>query len=336
MTSTVDALRGEVIESRHRVSAAVCRGDGALVVATGDPDLVTFWRSAAKFFQALPLVADGAADALGLSDEELALACASHNGEPAHVSAARRFLARSGSREEDLVCGPHPSLSEAVARAMSERGERPTRAHSNCSGKHAGMLALARWRRWDVSYAAPAHPVQRRCLAEVSAWTGVSAPAIGLATDGCGVPSFALPLKAMAAAYARVADAAAGREVALPEGRGPAMARVVGAVRRNPFMIAGTGRLDTLLLEATKGAVVSKVGAEGVYCAALPEPGLGLALKVEDGDARSVGPALLALLAILAPGLVHLDGELREPPIRNSLGSVVGRLVPRVSLDRAG
>ncbi|MBI4541906.1 MAG: asparaginase [Gemmatimonadetes bacterium] len=336
MTSIVDAVRGNVVESRHRVSIAVARADGVLVARSGDPDLITFWRSAAKPFQALPLVADGVADALGLEDDELALACASHNGEPEHVAVARRLLAKSGSTERDLACGPHPSLAEGVARAMAERGEQPTRLHSNCSGKHAGMLALARHHGWDrAGYALPEHAVQLRCVAEVAVWTGVPAAAIALATDGCGVPSFALPLRAMALAYARFAAAA----TAGPSGPGPrdgrgAAGRIVSAMRAHPFMLAGTGRLDTDVALASGGAILAKVGAEGVYCAALLGPGLGVALKVEDGDGRSVAPALLAVLDVLAPGAVRGAEAFRSPPLRNSVGDVVGRIVPRVRLER--
>lgn len=334
MTSTVDALRGTVVESRHRVSIAIVASDGALVARSGDPDLVTFWRSAAKPFQAIPLIAEGAADALGVSEEELALACASHNGEPRHVEVARRFLDRSGSTERDLVCGGHPSLSESVARAMAERGEEPTKAHSNCSGKHAGMLAVARFREWDkTGYAKPEHPVQRRCLAEVAAWTGLRESEISLATDGCGVPSFALPLRAMAFAYARLAAVAAGGEPAVSNGTAAAARRILEAVRAHPFLIAGTGRLDTELLEASGGQIVAKVGAEGVYSASLPEQRLGVALKVEDGDMRCVAPALLAVLDQLAPGAAPVGEAHRSPPIRNVVGAVVGRLVAHVSLE---
>ncbi len=336
MVSTVDTVRGELVESRHRVTVAVVTADGTLVARSGEPDLVTFWRSAAKPFQALPLVIDGAADALGLTPEELALACASHNGEARHVDVARRLLARSGSTERDLVCGPHPSLSESVARGMAERGETPTKAHSNCSGKHAGMLALARHAGWDrAGYEGPGHGVQRRCLAEVAAWAGLEASAIGLATDGCGVPSFALPLRAMALAYARLAAVAGGKDPAgMPNGRGAAAHRLVDAVRAHPFLLAGTGRLDTELLEATGGGLIAKIGAEGVYSAALPDLGLGVAVKVEDGDMRCLAPALLAVIDQLAPGLVPAGEAHRAPPIRNSIGAIVGRYVAHVALTR--
>ncbi|OYV69035.1 MAG: hypothetical protein B7Z74_08055, partial [Deltaproteobacteria bacterium 21-66-5] len=180
MTSSVDVIRGETIESRHRVSAAAVDAAGRLVAWTGDPDLLTYWRSCAKPFQAVPLITDGAADALGITDSEIALACASHNGEPRHVEVAAGLLAKAGCSEADLACGAHSSLQPSVARAMAERGEKPRAIHSNCSGKHAGMLALARHHGWPAKgYRLAGHPVQRRVLEEVARWTGVPADQLG-------------------------------------------------------------------------------------------------------------------------------------------------------------
>jgi L-asparaginase II len=341
MPASVEVVRGHVVESLHRLSVAVARPDGTLVAHSGEPDLVTFWRSAAKFFQAIPLVAEGAADAFGVDDEELALACASHNGEPRHVEVARRLLARSGSLEADLVCGPHPSLAESVARAMTGRGEKPTRLHNNCSGKHAAMLALARHRGWDrAAYAQPDGAVQSRCFEEVRCWTGL-APELEIshATDGCGVPSFALSLRHMATAYARLAAAPSLLAPGAPlegvsAGSVRAAARLLAAVRRHPFLIAGTERLDTQVIEATGGRVIAKVGAEGVYCAALPELKLGVALKVEDGALRALAPALLGVLDALLPSPVpNLDAH-RRPVLTNTRGVEVGHVIARVELTR--
>ena len=336
MPSTVEVTRGDLIESRHVVSVAVVRADGTVHGVSGNPDLVAFWRSCAKPFQAMPLLLEGAAAAYGITDAELALACASHNGEPAHVELARTMLARSGADESALVCGPHPSINEDIARDMLARGEQLTGAHSNCSGKHAGMIATARYRRWGSDgYANPQHPLQQACLAEVARWAGLQAAAVPHATDGCGVPSFALPLRAMALAYARLGAALAGDKV---EGQRTASinvaARLLGAMRTNPFLIAGTGRLDTELVAASGGRVVAKVGAEGVYCATIPELRLGLALKVEDGATRSLGPALLGLLDLVAPGFVTGLEEHRHPQVRNTLGATVGRLEARMELQR--
>jgi L-asparaginase II len=239
ITPSVDLLRGAIVESRHRVHAAVCDADGALVAYAGDPGLVTFWRSAAKFFQAIPVIADGAAEALGLIDPELGIACSSHNGEARHRELAASLLAKAGCGPDDLACGPHTSLSEPVARAMAERGERPTRLHSNCSGKHAAMLAQARFRGWHKQdYADLGHPVQHRCLEEVARWSGEPVQAIGTGIDGCGVLCFALPVRAMALAYARLGARRLGGEGS--EAREAAADRLVRAVTAEPFLIAGT------------------------------------------------------------------------------------------------
>ncbi len=352
MASSVDVVRGGTVESRHRVSAAVVDSGGRLVAWTGDPNLVAYWRSCAKPIQAMPLLTDGAADALGVTDAEIALACASHNGEPRHLEVAAGLLAKAGCAESDLACGPHSSLQPSVARAMAERGETPRAIHNNCSGKHAGMLALARFHGWPVEgYRLPPHPVQRRLLAEIAAWTDVSEGDVAQGVDGCGVVSFALPLKSMALAYGRLAAAAEGRAVggwrsAGSGGAGPAnsrrstadrleaAARILSAITADPFLIAGTGRLCTEVTSSTAGRIIAKIGAGGVYCAMVRDAGLGLALKVEDGDDESARPALLAVLDVLAPGVVRVADSFHRPDIRNTLGEPVGHLEPKVSLER--
>jgi L-asparaginase II len=337
MPSYVFVYRGDLVESQHRVSFCVVRPDGRTVAASGDPSLVTFWRSAAKPFQAVPIITEGAAAGYGISDAELALACASHNGEPRHVAVAHELLRRSGATVDDLVCGPHPSLNDAVAKEMARRGEAPTRAHSNCSGKHAGMIALGRWKGWgSAGYERPGHDVQRRCLAEVARWADLHETMVDHATDGCGVPSFALPLHHMAVAYARLAAAAAGDDgPGAPADAREAAARLVAAIRADPFLLAGTARLDTDLVTASEGRVLAKVGAEGVYCAAIPDLRLGLALKVEDGAWRALAPALLALLEQVAPGCAPGLDAWRTPTLKNTRGAVVGEVVARVEMDRS-
>ena len=336
MPSVVEVFRGDLIESRHLVSAAVVRDDGTTLSTTGNPDLVAFWRSCAKPFQAAPLIVAGADRAFGITDEQLALACASHNGEPRHVALARRMLEQSGATEADLVCGPHSSINEEVAKAMTSRGEQPTKANNNCSGKHAGMIALARHRQWgSAGYERPEHGVQRGCLEEVARWTGVPAARLPFATDGCGVPTFALPLRAMALAWARLAAAGEGRPVkGISAEDGAAAGRLFNAMRAHPFFIAGTGRLDTDLVEGCDRRIVAKVGAEGVYCAAIPELGLGIALKVEDGASRCLNPALLGLLDLVAPDITPRLASYRDQPITNTLGAKVGHVEARMVLDR--
>src|SRR5438552_1710538 len=207
----VESHRGSVLESRHRVHVAVVDASGRLVAHAGDPDYRTFWRSAAKPFQALPLVEDGAVERFGLTTEELALVCASHSSEPGQVARVRDLLAKIGCAERDLLCGPHPPLSEPVAQEYATHGVRLTAVYSNCSGKHAGMLALARHHDWPTQfYTRLEHPVQQRCLAQVSRWTEVGVGDIRTAVDGCGVVCYGLPLRNMALAYARLANAERG------------------------------------------------------------------------------------------------------------------------------
>src|SRR5216117_1748904 len=211
-------MRGTVLESRHRVHVAVVDASGKLVAQAGDPAYTTFWRSAAKPFQAVPLLEDGVAERFGLSRQDLALACASHSSEPAQVALVREFLQRIGCSERDLLCGPHRALSDAVARDYETRGVRLTAVYSNCSGKHAGMLALAKHHGWPTEfYTRIEHPVQQRCLEEVSRFTDVPTGEIGVAVDGCGVACFALPLRNMALAYTRLEPAVLAAMLMHPE-----------------------------------------------------------------------------------------------------------------------
>jgi L-asparaginase II len=298
-------VRGGIVESVHRVSVVVVGADGVPIASTGDPDFPTYIRSAAKPFQAMPLLEDGAVEAYGVTDSELALACASHNSERRHVETAQGWLERIGCTADDLACGPHAPLGRELAFGPAERSDEagttlsaPSRLASNCSGKHTGMLTLARHHGWDTQdYHRPAHPVQRRMRAEMARWSGLSDGAIGAGIDGCGVVAFSLPLRAMALAYQRLG--AHGGEPAT---------RVREAMMRHPAFVAGEGRLDTALMRAAPG-VVSKVGAEGVYGVSLVERGLGVALKVEDGNARA---AVVALVAVLRAMRVLGRDQLQE------------------------
>ena len=338
----IESWRGAVVESRHTVHVAVVDPDGRLVARAGDPDLVTFWRSAAKPFQAMPLVADGVADRFDLTREMLAIACASHSSEPAQVQLVRDFLAKIGCSERDLLCGPHPPLSDKVAKDYETRGVRLTAVYSNCSGKHTAMLALARHHGWPTEfYTRLDHPVQQRCLAEVSTWSGVPAERIGVAVDGCGVACFALPLRSMGLAYAKlvrgapsaVAGGAAeqprtahGAPTSAPE------ARVVEAMLRHPELLAGEGRPCTEMMRAHPGQVITKVGADGVYSALLTSERWGIALKVEDGHGTSAALAMAAVLADL--GLRPQPEALRAKPVTNWRGEPVGELRVNGGLER--
>ena len=320
----VIVTRGTETESRHRVHAAVVDGDGRLVVSTRDPSLRTSWRSCAKPFQAMPFVESGAIDAVGWGDDELALACASHGGEPEHVAIAAKMLASIGLEEGDLACGPHDPLSPRGAKLARESGARPTRLHNNCSGKHAAMLARARVARWEPrGYERTGHPVQAAILDTVAEWSGVPRGAVGQAVDGCGVVVFALPLDAMARAYARLA-AAAARGDDVPQ-------RIVHAMTSRPFLVGGTERFDSIVMEETQGRVLCKVGAEGIHTVAALEQGVAFALKVEDGHQRAQHPAVLRLLQHLGALPATLPTRLAEwlvRPLRNTRGETVGEVRP--------
>ncbi|MGH7607431.1 MAG: asparaginase [Gemmatimonadales bacterium] len=308
----VENVRGKAVESRHTVHVAVVDAAGKLVAQAGNPDYVTFWRSAAKPFQAMPLVEDGVADRFGLSREDLALACASHSSEPAQVARVREMLQKVGCTERDLMCGPHRPLSDAVAKDYETRGVRLTAVYANCSGKHTGMLALAQHHGWPVEfYARLEHPVQQRGLAEVSRWTDVPKDRVGVAVDGCGVATFAVPVRRMARAYARLANAEFGM-------------RILEALLHHPDLLAGEGRPCTVMMRAHPGRVVTKVGAEGVYCAALVREGLGVALKVADGHGPAAALAMAAVLVEL--GLKPQPASLLRTPVTNSRGEPVGEL----------
>jgi L-asparaginase II len=288
----VVVTRGGLVESRHRVHATVIRHDGTTVASARDPQLVTWWRSCAKPFQVMGMLRDGSFDALGWGERELALACASHGSEPEHAELAAAMLARLGLSEHDLACGPHEPLSERGAALLREAGLSPRRIHSNCSGKHAAMLAWAVQRGWPtVGYHEATHPVQLGAWSLVSEWTGVPTADIPRSIDGCGVTVFALPLHAMALAYARLAEAAQTGDVVA--------ARVVAAMTRWPDLVGGSDRFDSVLMRATEGRVLCKIGAEGVHNLAVLDRGLGIALKVEDGAPRAQYPAVLACLQAL-------------------------------------
>jgi L-asparaginase II len=318
----VEATRGDAIESLHTVSLAVSDTNGRLLAEAGHPGLVTYWRSAAKPFQGMALVADGAADAFGFGDEALALACASHSSEPRHLAVVTDMLQRIGLTEDALACGPHPPISQQVADDALRAGTVVTPKWSNCSGKHTGMLALALHHGWPTEgYARRGHPVQERILQDVTAWTGVQEAGLLRAVDGCTAVCFGLPLRAMALAYARFGAAT-----------DPAAARLRSAMMTHPFLVAGTGRFCTDVMTAFPGAIVAKVGAEGVYSAALPQHGIGIALKVEDGDSRSAPVALYGVLQLLLPhlgvdiGPLAMLAEQGELSLRNTRGEVTGYL----------
>jgi L-asparaginase II len=322
----VVVTRGAHIESRHRVHAAVVNSMGELIGSSYDPGLVTHWRSCAKPFQIMPLLESRGFDAIGWGDDQIALACGSHGGEPEHVALADAMLSSIGMEEGDLVCGPHDPLSTRGQKVLRESGERATRLHNNCSGKHAAMLARAHTAGWSPGgYERDDHPVQRECLDEVARWTGVPAGNIARAVDGCGVVVFALPLQPMAVAFARLADEAR-RSHEIPS-------RIVHAMQTRPFLVGGSDRFDSALIEATEGRVIAKIGAEGVHSVAIVDEGIGIALKVEDGAQRAQFPAVISVLqhfGALPRDLPPRLAEFSRRPLRNTRGEVVGEVRPLV------
>lgn len=318
----VEVTRADTVESRHRVHAAVIGPDDVLIAAARDSALVTMWRSCAKPFQVMPLLTSGGFDQQHWGDEELALSCASHGGEPEHVALAGKMLASLGLEEGDLACGAHDPLSSRGARILRESGAPPTRLHNNCSGKHAAMLARAKTANWATrGYEAAEHPVQRSCLGEVSAWTGIPLDDMPLGVDGCGVAVMALPLDRMALAYARFGRAVQANEE-IPS-------RVANAIRKHPQLFGGSDRFDSVMLEETDGGVITKVGAEGVHSVTVPALGIGLAVKVEDGALRAQHVAVLRALQALAVLPNELPPRLAEflsRPLRNTRGEAVGMI----------
>lgn len=288
MTNPViaEVTRGDIVESRHRGAFAVVDATGHVVAAEGGIAAAVYPRSAVKAFQCLPLIESGAADRFGFTAEEIALCCASHNGEPAHLRVARAMLEKAGNAEAHYECGAHWPYHEDSRLALIRAGGSPEQVHNNCSGKHAGMLALARQLKADPhGYAEPDHPVQRLIASTMGKFCDIDLDAQPVGRDGCSVPTWAIPLRNLALGFARFTD---------PENA--AARRIIAAVRAHPFMVGGSGDFDTLIMEAVPRLFI-KTGAEGVYCAAIPHARLGIALKIDDGAARAAEVAIAAVLS---------------------------------------
>lgn len=339
MGSTILAkvVRGETVESVHRGHLVVMDGDGEIIHSLGEPDLVTYFRSAAKPFQALPMIVSGAADHFGFTAEEIAMTCASHSGESFHVELVARMLEKIGCTEADLKCGTHLPFSEAEANRLLRSGERATPLQNNCSGKHTGMLAFAKHIGADPqTYDGLDTPIQQEILKTVAAFAELPVGEVGIGVDGCAVPNFALPLAAMARSFANLinpSDAFAGNVK-------NACGHIVAAMSGNPRLIGGTERLDTMIMDAAPGKLISKVGAEGVWlAAALPSDkfpsGLAIALKIEDGDDRR-GRPVAAVEALRQLGVLPKDalGAVSPMKIKNRRGDLVGRVEASFELNR--
>ena len=289
----VEITRGGVVESFHHGALAVLDADGKVVLSLGDIDRPIFPRSAVKGFQALPLIETGAAEKFGLTDAEIAMACASHSGEARHAETAAGTLAKAGLDVTCLECGAHWPMGEKAARALAASGTMPSALHNNCSGKHSGFVCVAVQEGFDPKgYIQPAHPLMREITASLAAMTDYDLTKTAVGVDGCSIPTFAIPLRNIAHGFAKF-----GSGQGLGPARAKAAARLRKAVAAEPFFVAGSERFDTVVMEALRERAFIKTGAEGVYCAALPEVGLGIALKIEDGAGRAAETVMAALLA---------------------------------------
>ena len=313
----VEVTRGDRVESVHAVSASVVDASGHALLHAGDVDTPRFPRSAIKAMLALPL----AAGAFELDDAALALACASHAGEPVHVAGVRAMLERAGVAPEVLTCGIHPPLAREAAAALIRAGEAPCALHNNCSGKHAGLVCLAVGMGVEPhGYAEAAHPAMRAATASLAGLTGTACDDANRAVDGCGIPTYAIPLAALARGFARF-----GSGERMEPGAAAAAARLRRAVASHPALLSGAGRFDTAVTERMGEAVFVKGGAEGVWCASLPERGLGIALKAEDGAGRAAEAAMAALLGRFGAADPWLAAR-AAPALRNWAGTAVGAM----------
>lgn len=329
----VEVRRGAITESRHRGHIVVVDPDGKIVAYAGSPENVTFLRSSAKPFQALPLLTSGAAERFGFTDKEVALACASHNGEPIHTELAASMLKKIGLGPEALHCGVHDPYSVEVTAKLRSAGESPTVLHNNCSGKHAGMLAVAKHLGAPTeNYENAENLVQKLIADAVSQFSDVAVTDLAVGIDGCAAPVFGITVKAMAFAYARLVSPPASFDKRTRDACG----RIVRVMSAYPELIGGTSdRLDTELMRAAPGGLVSKVGAEGVYTAGVnpsePWPmGLGVALKIEDGDDKRARPTVvietLRQLGVLRDESLEAMARYAFFPVRNQPGEVVGEI----------
>lgn len=321
----VEVWRGALVESEHHGAAAVANAAGEIVAGWGDTALVTYPRSALKPIQAIALVETGAYAAQRLTPRHLALACASHRGEPFHVQLATEWLASLGLEQNALACGPDHPMDAASAAAAIRAGHPEQRIYHNCAGKHCGFLTVAQHRGWALdSYQAIEHPAQQLYLDAFSEMLGRDARALEFGVDGCALPAAALSLKDMAVMMARFAATQAGAG-----SRRAAILEIQNAMRAHPEYISGTDQPGVHLARVTQGRIIMKTGAECFIMAYSPQQGLAAVLKIADGEARARMPALIALLACV--GMLTADEEralarFAEPPVKNSAGATVGRI----------
>lgn len=328
-TVLVEVIRGGRVESAQRGAIAVADATGRLVASAGNPaELHTYLRSAAKPFQALPIITSGAADRFQLTDQELAIAAASHNGEPIHLEVLRHLLQKLELTTADLGCGTVAPIDWRTAARVNAGLEEPSPLYCDCSGKHSGMLAVCKQMGWPLaSYKDPTHPLQQQLQQLLAEFLGVDAATLPTATDGCGVPTFYASVAAMARAWAVLTTPPAAYQQAAQ--------RVLDAMGAAPYMVAGRGRICTDLMELTAPAIVVKTGAEAVFCLALREQQLGVAIKIEDGHSNAMPVVVAEVLSQLGAWTVDQRQQFlrRQSPLRrNNAGEVIGEYRPIVTL----
>ena len=321
----VEQTRGETVENRHRGAFVIADADGNVIAAGGDISRPVFPRSAIKSMQALAMVTSGAIDRFALSDEQLALACASHHGEEVHITKVSGFLGQLGFSGDTLECGAHPPINGKAREALRLAGLQPTALHNNCSGKHSGMLSVAKALGVDpAGYVEREHPVQVAVRAAIETVVGAPLSVDLCGRDGCSIPTWAAPLSAFATGFAKMAT---GR--GLPPEMGAAARRIFDAATANPLLVAGTGHFDTLTMAAFGGRVLQKGGAEGVQCGAIRDRGWGYALKCDDGNMQaSVVMVANLLLRHASPDEEQAEvlGRFARQVVKNVRGTEVGEL----------
>lgn len=322
-------IRGETVESVHRGHLLIIDGEGNEIANIGDAENVAFIRSSAKAFQLIPCLLSGAAEKFGFIESEIALACASHSGEKIHTVIAEKMLKKAGLNESDLRCGTHTPFDEKRAEEMIKAGEKPTQLHNNCSGKHAAMLAFAKHIGADLkTYDLIENPIQQAILETVAQFTETPKDDIPIAVDGCCAPNFALSVRAMAKSFLKLVFPPEDFDENLRE----VCRRIVTAKMNYPELVGGTDRLDTLLMNAARGKIISKIGAEGVWlCGVLPnqtyKKGLGIAMKIEDGDDKRAR-AVISVEVLRQLGIFNAETlrQISPLPIKNRRGEIVGRV----------
>ncbi len=315
----VEVTRGALVESVHRGAVAVATADGHLMISGGDVERPIFARSAIKLIQALPMIESGAADHYRFGDAEIALACGSHTGTARHVAVAAAMRDAIGVEDTCLVCGAADPAGRGAARALAATGARPTALHHTCSGKHLGFIATALSGGQDIAgYGNPTHPVQREIAQTLSELTGLALSEVHRGTDGCAVPTYALSLSSLATLYARIATRAHMGPM-----RRAAVTRVLAACWAAPDLVSGTGRTDSVVMSALPGQVYLKTGAEGVFCGALTELGIGFALKIDDGAQRASAAAVMPLIERMLP---EARGLVKRGTLKTASGFEAGAI----------